>query len=127
MLSKFNGPKSRVVTVGIRAVFLTPYLALSHKVDASNSSKHFKKLFLLFDWIAYPLYIIIDTMPKTRAQQIKMDREATKAFMSSNPPSFDGSDLKKLQGWMHKVKIGSITCHNEEHLQVNFASTLLDG
>ena len=56
-----------------------------------------------------------------------MDREATRAFMSSNPPSFDGSDSKKLQGWMHKVKIRFITCHIEEHLQVNFASALLDG
>ena len=38
-ISTINGSKSRVVTVGIRAVFLPPYLTLCHKVDYSNSSK----------------------------------------------------------------------------------------
>ena len=46
MLSKymFNGSKNQVVTVGIRAFILTPYLTLSHKVVHSNSINYFKIL-----------------------------------------------------------------------------------
>ena len=67
----FNDSKSRVVTVGIRAVFLSPYLTLRHKVDYSNSSK-----FVYFLYFA--IFIIItngvDLMARTRVEQIEDDR-----------------------------------------------------
>ena len=63
----------------------------------------------------------------TRAQRIKMDREATEAFMATHPPTFDGNNLEKLREWMHKIRTRFTTCHIEEHLQVDFASARLAG
>ena len=64
-------------------------------------------------------------MAVTRAQWIKMDREATEAFMAVNPPTFDGYYLQELYEWKHTIGTLFTTCHIEEHLQVYLATMKL--
>ena len=66
-------------------------------------------------------------MVRTRSQSAISNHEAMVALSKSNPPTFDGSDVTKLEEWINKMNILLCRCHVKEEIRGDFASYYLEG